>query len=102
MSEIITPIVYQLGVGAVGGFIVGFALKKVTKIIAVIIGLFILALIVLGARGILVLNYDKLFTAVSGLFGTSWQAFGWLTAIIAHLPFAGSFLVGLFLGWKIG
>jgi len=28
MSEIITPVVYQLGLGAVGGFIVGFALKK--------------------------------------------------------------------------
>jgi uncharacterized membrane protein (Fun14 family) len=28
MSEVITPVVYQLGLGAVGGFIVGFALKK--------------------------------------------------------------------------
>ena len=30
MSEIITPVVYQLGLGGVGGFIVGFALKKIT------------------------------------------------------------------------
>ena len=102
MSEIVTPIVYQLGIGGVGGFIVGYALKKVTKIVAVIIGLFILALIVLGASGILIVNYGKLFEAVSGLFGSSGQALGWLTAIIAHLPFAGSFMVGVFLGWKIG
>jgi len=102
MSEVVVPVVYQLGVGGVGGFIVGYALKKVTKIIAVIIGLFILALIALGASGILIVNYGKLFEAVSGLFGSSGQALGWLTAIIAHLPFAGSFLVGLFLGWKIG
>ncbi len=26
MSEIITPVVYQLGLGGVGGFIVGFLL----------------------------------------------------------------------------
>lgn len=102
MSEIVTPIVYQLGIGGVGGFIVGYALKKVTKIVAVIIGLFVLALIVLGASGILIVNYGKLFEAVSGLFGSSGQALGWLTAIIAHLPFAGSFMVGVFLGWKIG
>lgn len=102
MSEIVTPIVYQLGIGAVGGFIVGYALKKVTKIIAVVVGLFILALIVLGASGILMVNYGKLFEAVSGLFGESGQALGWLTAIVAHLPFAGSFMVGVFLGWKIG
>jgi len=102
VSEIVAPIVYQLGIGAVGGFIVGYALKKTTKIVAVVIGLFILALIVLGASGILIVNYGKLFEAVSGLFGSSGQALGWLTVIIAHLPFAGSFLVGLFLGWKIG
>ena len=48
MSEIITPIVYQLGLGAVGGFIVGFALKKITKLFIVIIGLFVLALLYLS------------------------------------------------------
>ena len=102
LSEIVTPIVYQLGAGAVGGFIVGYAIKKVTKIVAVIIGLFILALIVLGAYGVLTVDFGKLFNTVKGLFGQSGEALGWLTAIIAHLPLAGSFLVGLFLGWKIG
>jgi uncharacterized membrane protein (Fun14 family) len=28
LSEILTPVVYELGLGAVGGFVVGFALKK--------------------------------------------------------------------------
>jgi len=102
MSEIVMPIVYQLGVGAVGGFVVGYAVKKVTKLIAIIIGLCILALIVLGARGILTIQYDKLFEAVSGLLGSPGGALGWLSAIIAHVPFAGSFGVGLFLGWKFG
>jgi uncharacterized membrane protein (Fun14 family) len=45
MSEIVTPVVWQLGLGAVGGFIAGFALKKITKLFIVVIGLFVLALL---------------------------------------------------------
>ena len=32
MSEILTPVVYQLGLGGIGGFIVGYAIKKIVKI----------------------------------------------------------------------
>ena len=45
MSEVLTPVVYQLGLGAVGGFIIGFALKNITKLLIVTIGLFVLALL---------------------------------------------------------
>ena len=38
MSEIIPPVVYQLGLDAVGGFIVGFALKKIAKLFIVVLG----------------------------------------------------------------
>jgi hypothetical protein len=31
MSEIITPVIYQLGLGTVGGFIVGFTIKKLAS-----------------------------------------------------------------------
>jgi uncharacterized membrane protein (Fun14 family) len=34
-----------VGIGGIGGFIVGYAFKKLLKIVAVIVGLFILALI---------------------------------------------------------
>ena len=45
MSEVLTPVVYQLSLGAVGGFIIGFALKNITKLLIVTIGLFVLALL---------------------------------------------------------
>ena len=50
MSEIITPVVYQLGMGAVGGFIVGFAIKKLAKLFIVLLGIFIIILFYLGTR----------------------------------------------------
>ncbi len=102
MSEIVTPLVFQLGAGAVGGFVVGYAIKKVAKLIVVLIGVFLLALVYLSSQGILYVNYDKLFDAVSGGLGGAGSAVGWLTPIIAHLPFAGSFFVGFFLGFKLG
>lgn len=102
MSEIATPLVFQLGTGAVGGFVVGYAIKKVAKLIVVLIGICLLALIYLSSQGILFVNYDKLFDAVSSGLGGAGEAVGWLTPIIAHLPFAGSFLVGFFLGFKMG
>jgi uncharacterized membrane protein (Fun14 family) len=38
LSEVVSPLVFQLGVGGVGGFIVGFALKKLSKLVLVLIG----------------------------------------------------------------
>jgi uncharacterized membrane protein (Fun14 family) len=102
MSAVLTPIVYQLGLGAVGGFVVGYAFKKITKIVVIIIGLFVLALIYLGYKGILIINYAALGSAVSGALGWAGQAGDWISPIISHLPFAGSFGLGFFLGFKMG
>ena len=33
MSELISPIVYQIGAGGILGFIVGYAVKKLLKIL---------------------------------------------------------------------
>ncbi len=98
----IPPLIYQLGIGGVGGFIAGYALKKLLKIVVVIIGLFILALVYLGYKGILSINYAELETTVSGALGLSGQASEWITPIIANLPFAGAFGLAFLLGFKAG
>ena len=102
MSEILSSIGFQLGAGGIGGFIVGFALKKIGKIIAIIMGLFIAALIYLGYQGIINVNYQALFDAVAGAFGLAGAAFSWLAGAISLLPFAGTFVLGLPLGFKLG
>ena len=102
MSEIVSPLVFQLGIGGVGGFIVGFALKKLSKLVLFLTGLFILALIYLSTQGIINVDYASLFNALSGLIGSAGAAFSWLVGVISLLPFAGSFLVGFLLGFKIG
>ena len=99
MSEIITPIVYQLGLGAVGGFIVGFVLKKIAKLFVFVIGLVIAALLYLGVISI---NFDALWRAIASGLGLAGEAVSWLVGLISLIPFIGSFMVGFLLGLKLG
>jgi len=102
MSEVLTPVVYQLGVGGVLGFFAGYAIKKLTKLIAALVGLLALLLIYLSYEGIIMVNYEKLFIKIQSLMGIVSQAPDLITPIISGLPFAGSFLAGAALGLKFG
>jgi uncharacterized membrane protein (Fun14 family) len=102
MSEIMTPVVYQLGLGAVGGFIVGFALKKLAKLFIVLIGIFIIVLLYLGISGLVSINYSALLSTIAGWLGGAGQAASWVAGLISLIPFIGSFMVGFLLGLKIG
>jgi uncharacterized membrane protein (Fun14 family) len=102
MSEIITPVVYQLGLGAVGGFIVGFALKKIAKLFIVLLGIFIIVLLYLGVNSVISINYGALWSTIAGWLGGAGQAASWLVGVISIIPFLGSFLVGFLIGLKVG
>jgi len=102
MSEIVSPLIYQLGIGGIGGFIVGFAVKKIGKIVAVILGLILILLIYLSTQAIISINYSALFDWLAGSLGLVGSAFSWIVGIISLLPFAGSFVGGFLLGFKLG
>ena len=82
MSEIITPVVYQLGLGAIGGFVVGFALKKIAKLFIIVLGIFIIALLYLGASNIININFGALWSAVGGWLGGAGEAASWLVGLV--------------------
>ncbi len=102
MSELITPVVYQLGLGAIGGFVVGFALKKLSKLFLVLIGILVVILLYLGINGIISINYGALWTAIANAVGGASGAASWLVGLISVLPFVGSFGAGFVLGFLIG
>jgi len=102
MSDILPPIVYELGLGGIGGFIIGFAVKKLSKLLLFLLGLFVAFLVYLHIKGVLSLNYEALFNFISELLGTVGNTFSWLIHTIALLPFAASFVVGFLLGFKLG
>jgi len=101
LSELVIPIIYQLCVGGIGGFFVGYVVRRFTKIIAVILGIFLLSLISLAYVGAISVNYDELIEVLSKL-AIPEQAAELLTPILANLPFAASFIIAFLIGLTKG
>jgi len=102
MSAVLPPLVYQLGIGGIGGFIAGYAVKKISKLILVLMGLFIIFLLYLGTSEIISINYEELWGALKDLLSFAGQAASWLISLISLSPFMGSFLAGFMFGFKRG
>jgi len=60
----------SLGGGFVGGIVIGYALKKVAKVIAVVLGLFLAGLAYLQYQGIVSMNWNKLQIVTQGVANT--------------------------------
>ena len=64
------PFVSTVGFGGIVGFLLGFALKRIMKILAVIAGVFFAALLYLESQHIVNVNWDKLQTISNGVLST--------------------------------
>jgi uncharacterized membrane protein (Fun14 family) len=92
----------ELGTGAVIGGIIGFAAKKVAKVIAVIIGLQLALFKFLESREFLSVNWEKLGATFlsAGQDATTGAPPSWLQTILSTLSVSAGFTGGFFLGWK--
>jgi uncharacterized membrane protein (Fun14 family) len=66
----VMPFVSTVGFGGIAGFLVGFALKRIMKILAVIAGVFFAALLYLESQHIVNVNWDKLQTISNSILST--------------------------------
>jgi uncharacterized membrane protein (Fun14 family) len=55
-----SPVLTTVGFGGIVGFLIGFIIKKLFKILAIIAGVFFAALLYLEQQGIVNVNWDKL------------------------------------------
>lgn len=93
----------EFGTGAVIGGIVGFATKKIAKVIAVIIGVQLALFKFLESRGILTVDWDRLgatFLDVGQAAGGSPPS--WMQTILSTLSVSAGFTGGFLLGWRRG
>ena len=67
------PLLSTIGFGGIAGFLVGFALKRIMKILAVIAGVFFAALMYLESQHIVNVNWDKLQTISNSILSTITQ-----------------------------
>jgi uncharacterized membrane protein (Fun14 family) len=102
LSELLSPVLFQFGTGGIGGFIVGFAIKKISKLLAILVGIFIAFILYLATQGIITVNYEALWNFLESLLAFAKESAAWFIGFISLLPFMGSFVAGLILGLKIG
>ncbi|RLJ71580.1 putative membrane protein (Fun14 family) [Hydrogenivirga caldilitoris] len=88
----------DLGFGGALGFLVGFTLKRVFKIAAFILGLYILSLIWLADKGVISVNWAA-FGKFAGSFFSSFESFA--KTAVRTVSFGGSFAIGFVAGMKV-
>ena len=94
----------EFGSGAIIGGIIGFAAKKLAKVIAVIVGLELALFKFLESQGILSVDWERL---TGGLVeGASGAAAGtppnWVMSILSTLSISVGFTGGFLLGFRKG
>ncbi|WP_457752121.1 FUN14 domain-containing protein [Thermococcus sp.] len=89
----------DMGVGAVVGFITGFALKKLMKLAMALIGAYLLSLFWLQQKGVITINTDKLFNLAAG-WSSEILTLG--QKIMGILPGTTAFLAGFYIGFRKG
>jgi uncharacterized membrane protein (Fun14 family) len=107
-AEIIAPISAIVGGGFFGGLLLGYAIKKVVKLIAVIVGLFIAGLAYLQYQQIAAFDWNRIEVLASA-------ALGYLTTQITNsqeaiafsmsnfgIPLSGGMSAGFAVGFMKG
>ncbi|SNZ03992.1 Uncharacterized membrane protein, Fun14 family [Natronoarchaeum philippinense] len=91
----------ELGSGAVIGGLIGFAAKKLAKLLAVIIGVELALFKFLESKGILTVDWERL---TNGLVSTQEkvQNPGWIEPILSTLSIGAGFTGGFLVGFKRG
>jgi uncharacterized membrane protein (Fun14 family) len=103
----LTPLLSIIGFGGIVGFLIGFMLKKVMKILAIIAGVFFAVLLYLQSQDILNINWYKLQNTSQGIVSAITAALTTTAAggsmSIPGIPLiSGSAVVGFTIGFMKG
>ena len=99
LSESITHVLFQLGIGGIGGFLIGYTMRKVIKI-AFILGVVVFSLIFLAYTNVINVDYKGLSETASSLVNAINPALNLFTPLLGHVPFIASLILGLIIGFR--
>jgi len=97
MEDLIAPIMFMLVIGGVSGYLAGNLVKRVSGM-ALTIGVVAFIVITLAYTGNLDLNFDAITSNISNVLGII-APLG-IVALVSSVPFVGSFVAGLFVGFR--
>jgi len=95
----------ELGFGGVAGAVVGYASKKVTKLVAIALGLMFIAIQGLVYLHFITVDWHAVQTGAEHVWtdpqGVTLAARAW-KMLSANLPFGAAFAAGFGIGFKLG
>ncbi|QCS42946.1 FUN14 domain-containing protein [Natrinema versiforme] len=99
-----TTLGLEFGGGAVVGGLIGFAAKKIAKLLAIIVGVQLMAFRYLESQGIVIVDWNRLS---AGILKTQERAQGaadihWLQSMISTLSIGAGFTSGFLIGFHRG
>ena len=100
--NLVSPLTSELGIGGIGGFCVGYSLKKFAKIVSIIVALSFLGLQYLAQKGVIMIDYHALEAWAMNVLGGTGALQGFFVTLIAQMPFGIGFAGGLAIGLKKG
>ncbi|NEU56371.1 FUN14 domain-containing protein [Halorussus sp. MSC15.2] len=94
----------EFGSGAVVGGVIGFAAKKVAKLIAILVGIELALFKFLESRGILTVDWNRLTAGVlqAGETAETGVPPSWVTTILSTLSVGAGFTGGFLVGFRKG
>ena len=92
-------ILFQLGIGGIGGFFIGYATRKVVKV-ALILTIVVFSLIFLAYTNVIGIDCDGLAKMVSNFASAINSTLVLLTPLVSHLPFVDSRIIGVVIDFK--
>jgi uncharacterized membrane protein (Fun14 family) len=95
MTDAFTPLIIQLGLGGIGGFFVGYLLKKVIKF-ALIIGIFTFLLTYFASADYVQIDFGLLVSRVNELVT---PAVNFIYPLVSQIPTVGSLMIGTLIGF---
>ena len=106
-TDAITSVSTTIGGGFFGGLLLGYALKKVLKLIAIVVGLFLAGLAYLQYQQLASFNWDKIEGTISTLANTTTNTFnnynaGSLVMTSFGIPPTGGMSAGFAIGLMKG
>ena len=95
MSEVINPIISQIGIGGIGGFLVGYLLKRILKF-ALVVGIFAFILLYCVYDEAINFNYAELMARAEEIAVPVWS---FVSPLLSQIPALGSLIVGVLIGF---
>ena len=95
----------SLGFGGAAGLAVGYTAKKMTKLVALALGVAFILVQALSYSGLITVNWGAVQDTAQGVWsdgqGGTMADRAW-AILTANLPFGGAFVAGFALGFRLG